>query len=226
MKHLRDLAWHPSWDETAKQLATQAAGAAVAFVRLRTDAEWADLCVQALRSLGGDAEADADAPRAAARRAVAAEAAQRLLSALDDAEQGSLILDTAAWRLQQEAEALLGGAAPEVVEAEELAAPPREGEERRAAGAAGCGVGTLVRGVGSTGARGTLSTGRGTLGRPARVAPLGLLTPRPAVHTLAGYPGDSVDRSGDSIDRCGSRHHGRSRACQVIPGILSTQLQE
>jgi hypothetical protein len=30
MKHLRNLAWHPSWDETAKQLATQAAEAAVA----------------------------------------------------------------------------------------------------------------------------------------------------------------------------------------------------
>ena len=64
--------------------------------------------MQALRSLGGDAEADADAPRAAMRRAMAAKAAQQLLSALGDAEQGSLILDTAAWRLQREAEALLG----------------------------------------------------------------------------------------------------------------------
>ncbi len=35
MKHLKDLTWHPNWDEMAKQLATQAAGAAVAFVRLR-----------------------------------------------------------------------------------------------------------------------------------------------------------------------------------------------
>jgi hypothetical protein len=36
--------------------------------------------------VGGDAEADVDAPRAAVRRAVAAEAAQRLLSALGYAE--------------------------------------------------------------------------------------------------------------------------------------------
>jgi hypothetical protein len=54
--------------------------------------------VQALFSLGGDAEADGYAPRAAVRRAVAAEAAQCLLSALGYAEQDSLILDTAAWR--------------------------------------------------------------------------------------------------------------------------------
>ena len=71
-----------------------------------------------------------------------------------------MILDTATWRQQREAEALLGRPLLRSLRRRNWLPPPREDKESSGR-AADCGVGTLVRGAGSTGARGLYRPGGG-----------------------------------------------------------------
>ena len=161
MKHLKDLTWHPNWDEMAKQLATQAAGAAVAFVRLRAAMPSGPTCACRRCSAWAAMPKRMEmrpGPRYGVRWPLKRPSACSRLS-----EQDSLILDTATWRQQREAEALLGRSLLRSLRRRNWLPPPREDKEASGR-AADCGVGTLVRGAGSTGTRGLYRPGGGLWG--------------------------------------------------------------